>query len=126
MRRAQVLVLFVSCLLYFVSLPGCSPTYPKEKFADSIVRLCKTEYKLDVKAATAGNTVVIYVPLQDLWDLTFSLTIRAGEEINDVILSVSRVALSTDAKSKASLPKDPGSNWKRQEHYERGPVDLCD
>ena len=98
MRRTQVLVLFVSCLLYFVSLPGCSPTYPKEKFADSIVRLCKTEYKLDVKAATTGKTVVIYVPLQELWDLTFSLTKRAGEEINDVILSVSRVALSSDAK----------------------------
>ncbi len=84
--------------LLVASLSSCTPTYPKEKFAESIVRLCKQEYKLDVKAATAGKTVVIYVPLQELWDLTFSLTKRAGEEINDVILSVSRVALSTDAK----------------------------
>ena len=98
MKKVQVLALFISCALYFVSLSGCSPTYPKEKFADSIVRLCKTEYKLDVKAATAGKTVVIYVPLQELWDLTFSLTKQAGEQINDVILSISRVALSTDAK----------------------------
>lgn len=93
-------IFFVFCILFFVFciLSGCAPTYPKEKFADSIVRLCKTEYKLDVKVATVGKTVVIYAPLQELWDLTFSLTKKAGEEINDVILSVSRVALSTDAK----------------------------
>ncbi len=78
-------------------LSGCGPTYPKEKFADSIVRICKDEYKLDVKAAVVGKTVAIYVPLQELWDPTFSLTKQAGEQINDVILSVSRVALSTDA-----------------------------
>ncbi|MDO8525682.1 MAG: hypothetical protein Q7S07_04260 [Candidatus Omnitrophota bacterium] len=41
--------------------------------------------------------MAIYLPLQELWDMTFSLTKKAGEEINDVILSVSRVALSTDA-----------------------------
>ena len=38
------------------------------------------------------------MPLEELWDMTFALTKRAGEAINDVILSVSRVALSTDAK----------------------------
>ena len=87
----------VTCGLLLVTLFGCSPTYPKEKFAESIVKLCKREYKLDVKAANMGKTVAIYVPLQELWDMTFSLTKQAGEEINDVILSVSRVALSTDA-----------------------------
>ena len=94
MKRV-LLLFFVLCI---VSLSGCTPTYPKEKFAESIVRLCKTEYKLDVKAATIGKTVVIYVPLPELWDLTFALTKQAGEQINDVILSVSRVALSSDAQ----------------------------
>ena len=95
--RSRIFLLLVTCNLLLVTLFGCKPTYPKEKFTDSIVRLCKQEYKLDVKVATAGKTVVIYVPLAELWDVTFSLTQRAGEEINDVILSVSRVALSTDA-----------------------------
>ena len=98
-KITSFLFLFLAtCPLILGAMNGCTPTYPKEKFADSIVRLCKTEYKLDVKAATAGKTVVIYVPLQELWDLTFALTKEAGEKINDVILSVSRVALSTDAK----------------------------
>lgn len=96
-NRAVFLIITGYCLLV-TALSGCAPTYPKEKFADSIVRLCKDEYKLDVKVATIGKTVTIYVPLPELWDMTFSLTQKAGEEINDVILSVSRVALSTDAQ----------------------------
>ncbi|MDD5436217.1 MAG: hypothetical protein PHX20_01600, partial [Candidatus Omnitrophica bacterium] len=78
-------------------LSGCGPTYPKEEFAESIVRVCKKEYKIDVKVATVGKTVVIYAPLQELWDPMFALTKRAGDELNDIILTVSRVSLSTDA-----------------------------
>jgi len=79
-------------------LSGCGVTYPKEKFKESIIRVCKREYKLDVKVATSGNTVAIYVPLENLIDFTFSITKSASEKINDVILTVSRVTLSTDAK----------------------------
>jgi hypothetical protein len=78
-------------------LAGCSPTYPKEKFKESIVKICKNEYKLDVKVETIGKTIAIYVPLEDLIDFTFAISKSASEKINDVILSVSRVALSTDA-----------------------------
>ena len=97
LMRSSLLYL-LSSVVFLLSLSGCAPTYPKEQFAESIVRICKTEYKLDVKAGTAGKTVAIYVPLAELWDATFSLTKQAGEQINDVILSVSRVALSTDAQ----------------------------
>jgi len=99
-RKTQVIELVLLCLVFMclVSLTGCGPTYPKEKFADSIVKVCKREYKLDVKVTTVGKTVAIYLPLPELWDMTFSLTKKAGEEINNVILTVSRVSLSTDAK----------------------------
>jgi len=92
------ILLFVGYFWLAAVSSGCGPTYPKEQFADSIVRLCKKEYNLDVKAEVAGKTVTIYAPIRDLWDMTFALTEKAGEEINNVILSVSRVALSTDAK----------------------------
>ena len=97
MKTKGLLLLVTGCWLVATILSGCGPTYPKEKFSESIVRLCKKEYKLDVKVCTVGKTVAIYVPLQELWDMTFSLTKRAGEEMNDVILSASRVVLSTDA-----------------------------
>jgi len=79
-------------------LSGCSPTYPKDKIKESIIRLCKKEYKLDVKVETVGKTVAIYLPLANLLDFTFALTPEAGEKLNQVILNVTRVVLSTDAK----------------------------
>lgn len=79
-------------------ITGCGPTYPEERFKESIKKVCKSEYKLDVKVETTGHTIAIYVPLENLIDFTFAITKSASEKINDVILSVSRVALSTDAK----------------------------
>lgn len=78
-------------------MTACGPTYPKDRFKESIIRVCKDEYKLDVKVGTIGKTIAIYLPLSDLIDFTFSISKTASEKINDVILSVSRVALSTDA-----------------------------
>lgn len=88
----------ISLAAVLFTAPGCSkPTYPKAKFKESIIRLCKSEYKLDVKVASRGKTVVIYLPLPDLIDFTFAITKSASEKINNVILSVTRVAISTDA-----------------------------
>lgn len=94
LRLWGLVIFFAYCAL---SLNGCAPTYPKEKFRESILKICKNEYKLDVKIETIGKTIAIYIPLHDLMDFTFTLTASASEKINDVILSVSRVALSSDA-----------------------------
>lgn len=91
-------ILLVTCNLLLVTLSGCTPTYPKADIEGSILKLCKKEYKLDVKVATAGKTIAIYMPLPDLLDFNFNITESAGKKINDVIIAASRVALSTDAK----------------------------
>ncbi|MCX5678794.1 MAG: hypothetical protein NTY76_06775 [Candidatus Omnitrophica bacterium] len=88
---------FFAIAVLIVSMAGCAPTYPKEKLKESIIRLCKNEYNIDVKVRTSGKTVAIYMPLDDLMDFTFSLTPSATEKLNDVIMSVTRVVLSTDA-----------------------------
>jgi len=73
-------------------------TYPHDKIKESIVRICKEEYKSDVLVEIAGGTMVIYLPLSDLMDFSFALTKGASEKINNVIFIAARVALSTDAK----------------------------
>lgn len=93
-RSLSLIACFAAALCV---IAGCGPTYPKDRFKESIVDVCKREYKLDVKADISGKTIAIYLPLQNLIDFTFSITKEAGEKINDVILSVSRVALSSDA-----------------------------
>ena len=44
--------------LLVTSLTGCAPTYPKANFAESIVRVCKHEYKVDVKADSKLTSLV--------------------------------------------------------------------
>jgi hypothetical protein len=88
----------ITCCVLLAAVNGCTPTYSKDKFKESIVKVCKDEYKLDVKVETVGRTIAVYLPLENLIDFTFSITKSAGEKINNVILTVSRIALSTDAK----------------------------
>lgn len=94
----RIVLLVFGLLSLAYGLCGCTATYPQEKIKESIVRICKQEYKSDVLVETRGRTMVIYLPLSDLMDYSFALTKSASSKINDVIFSAARVALSTDAK----------------------------
>ena len=58
--------------LYFLPLIylGCStntePTYITENAADSIREICEGEYKLQVRTKLVGETVWVYLPVEDL------------------------------------------------------------
>jgi len=77
---------------------GCGPTYPKERLAASIIELCRKEYGIKVESKVIGKTLAIYIPLPKLLDITMTVSMEAQDMIQNVILSTSRVALSTDAK----------------------------
>ena len=97
-RSTTFFILLIAGCWLLINLTGCYPTYPKGKLKESIVKICKKEYKLDVKVDTLGKTIAIYLPLsEDLLDFNFGLTKSAGEKIDDVITSATRVVLSTDA-----------------------------
>ena len=101
MKPRPVWFLFLLVTGYWLLVTGlsaCGPTYPKERIKESITDLCKREYKIDVKVTTVGKTIGIYLPLPNLIDFTFAITKDASEKINDVLLSVTRVAISTDAQ----------------------------
>jgi len=84
-------------ILLAAGLAGCGPTYPKEKLADAVVGVCKKEYHIDVKSKLVGKTLAIYLPLTNLLDPNFGISEKALDTIQDVIMSASRVALSSDA-----------------------------
>lgn len=88
------IILSILCVL---SQPGCGPTYPKEFVDEAVMQLCREEYKTEVKVEIAGNSIGVYIPIEDLFAATLSISEKAAKKINDVILSVSRVTLSTDA-----------------------------
>jgi len=58
--------------LYFLSLLflGCTastePTFIKENIADSIREICETEYNLQIKTKLIGETVWVYLPVEEI------------------------------------------------------------
>lgn len=97
-NRLFLIILFCGLLAIVYGLNGCSATYPKDKIKESVIKICKQEYGVDVKVDIEGKTMAIYLPLTDLMDYSFNLSKSASDKINDVIFSAARVALSTDAK----------------------------
>jgi hypothetical protein len=63
----------------------------------AIIQLCREEYNVEVNVEIIGDTVGVYLPIEGLFDMTLNISKEAANNINDVILSVSRVTLSSDA-----------------------------
>ncbi len=86
------------CLLPVVLLCGsCAPTYPKDKIIEGVKSLCEKEYDVKVEVKIEGSTLGIRLPLEGLFDPdTLQIKPEAFDKITGVMLSASRVALSSD------------------------------
>ena len=108
----KIFLLFVVGILLF-AVYGCRSSYTDLNLEQSIIDICKKEYKIDVMVKRAGRTVGIYLPVSGLFETTkkikgrvqtledvvsgIKFTKGAVEKIEDVSMALSRVALSTDA-----------------------------
>lgn len=89
-----------SVIISFFFISGCgyiNPTYPKEEVIEAVKKLCRDEYDLEVKTKLAGKTLGIYAEVEGLIGPDLRLTREAGERVDDLALSISRVSLSTNA-----------------------------
>lgn len=63
--------LLLNLVILLCYILGCTssttPTYLKEDIADAIQKICKDEYKVDVRAKLVGSTLWIYLPLEDIF-----------------------------------------------------------
>jgi hypothetical protein len=94
LNRYKLLLIF----LFSIALSACDkPTYPKDTITDSVLKLCKKEYKLDnVKVKTIGSTLGVSIQIENLVDDNLKLNEKASTKIEDVALSIHRVITSTD------------------------------
>jgi hypothetical protein len=84
-------------ILAIFSTVSCTPTYPREKIEEGVRQLCKKEYGVDVEVKVVGKTLGVRIPLEGLFDTqTLQISPKAFEKVDGVMLSVSRVALSSD------------------------------
>ena len=96
--RLFLIFLPISLLL---TLSSCDkPTYSKEKVEESVLKLCKDEYGLDVDVKIIGSTLGVFVPIEGLIDPDLKLNKDAGEKIENAALSIHRVTMSTDRNLK--------------------------
>ena len=97
-HRRLVRNLFLIGLFVSFICSGCAPSYPKDKLAEALINICKKEYDVDIQAKLVGKTIVVFIPLDELFDLKLDILPEAVEKIEDVILTTSRVLFSTDAE----------------------------
>lgn len=88
----------LAILLLSTALSSCNkPSYPTGKVEDSVLKLCKDEYKLEnVKTKITGSTLGVYIPVEGLIDPDLKLNQDAGKKIENVAMSIHRVVTSTD------------------------------
>lgn len=96
----KILLSGLVALAIIFSSVGCGHTYPKENLREAVMNICDKEYGIKVDAEIAGETLAIYLPLPKLFDANLRSNEKAREKIGDVLLSVTRVVLSTDASIK--------------------------
>ncbi len=110
--RSKLFCLTITtCCTLLVLISGCGPTYPSGTFVESISKVCKEEYGVDVKVKKTGKTLGVYIPLEGLFESSVEIDEEASldeilsglkfspetsRKIDDVCMSVSRVCLSTD------------------------------
>ena len=93
MKRSN---LFLVLLVCFFSI-SCAPSYPKEKIIEGVKSMCEKEYNVEVDVVIEGVTMGVRLPLEGLFDTkTLQIKPEAFEKITGVMLSASRVALSSD------------------------------
>lgn len=73
------------------------PTYPANRVAQSVEELIKKEYGMDGTARVAGQTLYLDIHLAGLATTDTKKLSAVMEHIQGAVLTVTRVALSTDA-----------------------------
>lgn len=97
MWKSKTFAIIISWSLLLLS--GCGffsiePTYTKQKTVESIIELCRNEYKIEPRVWLLGETVWIYLPLNRLINKNIELDEEEIEKINKVMVSATRVLLS--------------------------------
>ncbi|MFC1668527.1 hypothetical protein ACFL1T_04010 [Chlamydiota bacterium] len=89
-------LLFVT-LFSFLSLSCTKPSFPQNRIVESIKDLCKTEYGLDVSVRIIGKTLVAFIQFDSIFNMKEGIDEETKDKIGNLLLSVTRVSISTDA-----------------------------
>jgi hypothetical protein len=107
-KNITALFLFVLCL---ASISGCAPSYPKGELTESVEKVLKDEYNLTGKAQFTGKTLYLNTELEGLTDTEKTALEKAIKTVQNAMLTVTRVALSSDADIEYLIVDARDPNW---------------
>jgi hypothetical protein len=93
-----VLNFLLSALFALVTAAGCGPkyTYPSNQVPESVEKICRGEYGLDVAARVVGRTLGAMFYVDDILDENGQIPRDIHEKMGKIMQAVTRVSLSTD------------------------------
>lgn len=97
--------------LFIAFLSGCSPTYPKEKLIESVHQLFRKELKAEVETKLVGKTLYVSFEIENLVSKNFDLPKEVIEKLEDAMISISRISLSTDAEIAFTVIQAKDLTW---------------
>ena len=95
-KKNPKIVFLFSLLLALSACSDIKPTYQRKNIEESINKICRSEYGLDVSVEEVEDTIWIYSPFEKLVNENGEPSEKATEEIGNIILSLQRVLLSID------------------------------
>ncbi|MCM8814216.1 MAG: hypothetical protein NC924_09865 [Candidatus Omnitrophica bacterium] len=96
-RRAGVFLLpaVIAAVVWFA---GCASFYSRDEVIDLLVRVCKKEKNLEIQARLVDKNLIVFLPLDELFDSRLNILPKAVDDIEAVVMLTSRVLLSTKEK----------------------------
>ncbi len=96
--RKRGVVFLVACVLAGVLVSGCKPTYKTGAAHQAIMEICEKEYNVRVSVQTNDKTIGVFIPSINVLKSDLSFSDHVLEKIEHVMLTVTRVSLSSETK----------------------------
>lgn len=116
--------LLLCFLLFLVS--GCSPTYPKHDIEQSVRKLFRKELKVEAQSRLIGKTLYVGFQIEGLMSKDAQLSKQVIDQLENAMISISRISLSTDADISYTVIEATDPLWGVQIRVVRKMQDLKD
>lgn len=104
--------LSVALLAALLACSGCAkPSYPKERLYESVQKMFQEELGVNVRTKLAGKTLYVSFPIQGLVSENFELSKDVTSQLENAMISISRIALNTDAEVDFTVLEAVDSTW---------------
>jgi len=125
-REPETLARALTAAAFIAILAGCGPSYPKKDLEGSIRELFRKELGAEVRTGLVGKTLYVSLDIDNMVSPDLDLPKDALKKLEDAMLSISRISLSTDAEIDYTVIEARDPVWGVETRIVRKMQDLKD